>query len=225
MEDYKNRILLAIPAYNEAEVLESSIKEMQEEGYFNLLVVNDGSTDSTSEILHNMNIPEIKFVLNRGTGAATRASIYYALENNVDYLVLIDADGQHLPSDIKILFQCMQDNQCDVVIGNRFHENSDKIPWTRKFYNQIANIITRIGNTKVNDSQSGFRLLNKKAIQMLELEIDDFGVCTEMIWKCKSQNLTIAEAPISVRYTAYSMSKGQNFFQGIKTAFSLFKKL
>ena len=214
-----------MPSFNEATVLEEAINEIRAEGYKNILVVNDGSTDNTSTLLKRLNVQELKLVLNRGTGAATRAAIHYAKLNKIEYLVLLDADGQHLPSDIERLYLSHLKNSSDVVIGNRFHNNSSKVPMTRKFYNKIANLVTRLGNTKVNDSQSGFRLLNKKAINTLNLKIDDFGVCTEMIWRCQKEGLKLSETPISVRYTEYSMSKGQNLFSGFKTAISLLKKL
>jgi glycosyltransferase involved in cell wall biosynthesis len=225
MSDFKEKIVLALPSFNEATVLEEVINEIKSEGYKNILVVNDGSTDNTTELLKRLKVSELKLVLNRGVGVATRAAIRYAKLNKIEYLVLLDADGQHLPSDIEHLYHNQLKNGSDVVIGNRFHNNSSTIPKIRKFYNTVANLITLLGKTKVKDSQSGFRLLNQKAINTLDLKVDDFGVCTEMIWKCKKEGLIMSEVPISVRYTEYSMSKGQNLFTGFKTMISIIKKL
>lgn len=218
-------ILIALPAYNEAQIIGSVISDIKALNFHNIIVINDGSTDHTSDVLKTLDIKELKLPINRGVGAAMKTAILYARINGFDQLLLMDSDGQHYPSDIQILYQKMITSKADMVIGSRFHQERSEIPTTRRIFNKIANWVTLLGNIKVDDSQSGFRLLNRKAIEKLDLELDDYAVCTEMIWKCKKEGLIISEAPIKVKYTKYSMSKGQNLFKGIKTGLSLIRKV
>ncbi len=214
-----------MPAYNEASVIASVIEEVRKEGYFHIVVINDGSSDDTSKILKEINVRELKMPINRGVGAAMRLGIIFARANGYQHLVFIDADGQHFPSDIEKLYDKMQETGVDLVIGSRFHKDQSSVPLIRRIYNKIANLLTLLGQTKVKDSQSGFRILNRRSIEKLELELDDYGICTEMIWKCRKNKLTMSETPISVRYTEYSLGKGQNFIKGVKTGYSLIKKI
>lgn len=202
-----------------------TIQELRDELIENIVVVNDGSTDNTSDVLLNAGVVELRLPINRGVGAAVQLGIRYAKASNYQYLLFMDADGQHVARDIWSLAAKMKETKADVIIGNRFHGAHSSIPLIRIIYNKIANMLTLLGKTKVSDSQSGFRLLNRASIDNLELELDDYGVCTEMIWKCRKNNLSVDDAPISVRYTKYSMSKGQNLGKGIKTGYSLIKKL
>lgn len=222
MIDKKN-ILITLPAYNEATVIKEVLIGIQQEGYPNILVVDDGSDDNTSKLAKEHARHVIKLCINCGVGAATRAAILAARELKYDYLVFIDADGQHYAEDIKNLIQEMEQSNSDLVIGSRFLLEQKGIPVIRRFYNMVANTITNFGRFAVTDSQSGFRMLNKKAIHNIHLDIDDYGVCTEMIWKSNKAKLKITETSIRVRYTDYSMSKGQNLWKGIKTGISLIK--
>lgn len=220
----KDNILVVLPAYNEATVISEVISSVHNIGYYNVLVVDDGSDDGTYSVAISRKARVIKLIHNCGVGAATKAAILYAQKNSVEYLVFMDADGQHYADDIDNLANCMCTTNADLVIGSRFINSKDDVPRIRKFYNRIANIITNAGRFKVTDSQSGFRMLNRKAISTLNLQINGYGVCTEMIWKSNMAKLVIKETPIKVRYTKYSMSKGQNLWKGISTGISLLKK-
>lgn len=214
-----------MPAFNEASVISTVIERIKKCGYSNILVIDDGSSDTTHQVAVRSQIKALKFCLNRGVGAATQAAIYYARRNQLEYIVLIDADGQHFPEDIDLLVEHIEKHQADLVIGSRFLDQKSAIPATRKIFNAIANVLTFLGKSKVTDSQSGFRLLNKKAIERINLDLDDYGVCTEMIWKAEKAGLKIVEVPIRVIYTEYSMSKGQNLWKGIQTGIGLVRKL
>lgn len=219
------KVWVFLPAFNEAQVIQGVIQRIKACGFSNIVVIDDGSSDNTAECARLQGVYSLSFCINRGVGAAIQAAIIYAKRKGIDYLVLIDADGQHYPEDIPVLLEAMENEQADIVIGSRFLDRQSKIPKSRIFFNKIANLLTTMGQTTVSDSQSGFRLLNKKSIESLDLELDSYGVCTEMIWKTKKQNLRLVEVPIRVLYNAYSMSKGQNFWKGIKTAYSLLKNL
>ncbi|MFC4634273.1 glycosyltransferase family 2 protein [Dokdonia ponticola] len=219
----KDNIWVFLPAYNEATVIRDIIKNLKSCGYTNIVVVDDGSTDNTNKFAQEEKVHIIRLCLNRGVGAATRAAILYAKRKSIEFLVLMDADGQHYPSEIEKLVNELQKQKADIVIGSRFLEKKSKIPTSRIIYNKIAYMFTYFGKSTITDSQSGFRLLNKVAINNLNLELDEYGICTEMVWKANAMKLTIVETPIMVQYTKYSQSKGQSLWKGIQTAYHLIK--
>jgi len=218
----KSQILIILPAFNEAEVIAEVLDDIQKEGYQNICLIDDGSTDQTSEVAQNYPIHILTHIINRGAGAAIQTGIQFARNEEFKYVVLIDSDGQHLPGDIHKLYTRMQETDADIVIGNRFFDTDNSIPKRRVAYNRIANVFTNIFCKKdYKDTQSGFRLLNRKAIETIQLQNKGFGFCSEMIIQGEKQSLKIDEVPIRVLYTTYSMAKGQNLRVGVRTARSI----
>jgi len=223
MSVQEDNILIILPAYNEASVIAEVIKAIKNEGFSSICIVDDGSQDTTAQIATNAGATVISHPINRGAGAAAQTGITYANENGFQYCVLMDSDGQHLPQDITNMYTAMTNNQSDIVIGNRFIDKSNEVPTHRRFYNRIANVVTNVFCKKsYSDTQSGFRLLNRQAIERLNLKNRGFGFCSEMIIYAEKAGLKISETPIQVLYTPYSMSKGQNLEEGVRTARSIF---
>jgi len=218
----KSNILIILPAYNEAEVIGKVLVDIQKEGYSSICLIDDGSSDNTSQIAREYGIEILKHPINRGAGAAIQTGITYAKNKDFQYAILIDSDGQHLPGDIERLYKKLQETDADIIIGNRFSISENSVPKHRIAYNQIANIFTNFFcKNKYADTQSGFRLLNRKAIEKLNLKNRGFGFCSEMVIMSEKLNLRIEETPIRVLYTKYSMNKGQNLREGIRTARSI----
>lgn len=219
MKVKKSDIVVLLPAFNEAQVIGNVLSDIKEEGYDNICVIDDGSSDNTKDIAMSHGAIVIQHPINRGAGAAIQTGIEYVKMVNGQYLLCMDSDGQHSPDDIEVLLSKMIESNADIVIGNRFESNTNEIPERRKLYNSIANIFTNIFcKNNYPDSQSGFRLLNRKAIKSINLGSRGFGFCSEMIIKGEKLKLKIEQAPIKVIYTKYSMSKGQNFLEGVRTA-------
>lgn len=214
-------ICVVLPAYNEASRLDRVVQRIRNAGFEHILLVNDGSKDGTYEVAKRLNVSNANHPINRGAGAAIQTGIVIARRQKWSYIAFMDADDQHDPTDILKLKTRMEATSADVVIGNRFGGVSNEIPPSRKFFNFLANRMTNLfTHENYADSQSGMRLLNRKAIELINLEIDGFGFCSEMIVKAERKGLTIEETPISVSYTDYSMSKGQDFQVGLRTAFN-----
>jgi glycosyltransferase involved in cell wall biosynthesis len=219
-------IWILLPAYNEAPVIRDVIREVRRCGFLQILVVNDGSEDGTDAVALEEGALVISHPINRGAGAVVQTGIEWARHRGIQYLVQLDADGQHHPSDIPSLVRMMEERGCDLVIGSRFILRSAGIPRLRIYYNQISNLITNwFCDRWYTDTQSGFRMFNRKAIEQLDLHLDGFGYCSEMIIQAEHKGLRIEEVPIAVSYTAYSMSKGQDFYNGVVTAINLLWKL
>lgn len=216
----RGKTLVALPAYNEANVIQDVLGKLLKLNKVDIIVIDDGSSDKTRAIVHQLGVKTISHACNRGAGAASQTAIEYARNKYFTTLILMDADNQHHISDIERLAKAINDDVADILIGNRFGSINNEVPISRIIFNKIANRMTNLFCTGVyQDTQSGFRALNKKAIDKLNLKVDGFGFCSEMIIVGEQLNLRIHEIPIHVDYTDYSLSKGQSFGKGIVTAF------
>lgn len=212
-------LYICLPAFNEASVLSGVIDSLRLEGYCNVCVIDDGSSDGTAEVARRAGAITVSHPINRGAGAAVQTAIELARRNGWKYLLLMDADGQHLSTDIELLTVKMSVADCDIVIGSRFLTPQPGIPRSRRIFNGIGNQMTNLFcDRNYSDTQSGLRLLNQRAINTLQLRIDGFGFCSEMIHQAEAAGLDITETPISIRYTDYSQSKGQDLPMGFTTA-------
>ncbi|TXF85450.1 glycosyltransferase family 2 protein [Neolewinella aurantiaca] len=219
MTSNSSDIWVCLPAYNEATVLEEVFTELRSEGFNNVCVIDDGSSDGTGELARRLGAVVATHPINRGAGAAVMTGIQLARQRQWQHLAFIDADGQHVVRDLHKLRELMQEQQCDLVVGSRFLDPSLCIPRSRRFFNGIANTMTNMfARGSYTDSQSGMRLLNRNAIVAINLDIDGFGFCSEMLMKAESKQLAVGETAISVRYTDYSVSKGQDLQIGFTTA-------
>ncbi|MFC1651590.1 glycosyltransferase family 2 protein [Patescibacteria group bacterium] len=218
------KIFVAIPAYNEKTKIKTVVGDVKKEGYQNVLVVDDGSSDDTFEMAQKAGATTIKHLINRGKGAATKTALKGALALGAEIVVTIDGDGQHDPKDISRAIQPLLDKKIDVVLGSRF-KSKNKIPFLRRFYNWIGNLVTfALGGVFVSDSQSGFRAYSKKALGLIDTRGDRYEFESEIIHEISQNKLSFTEVPVKVRYTKYSMTKGQGLKNGIKTFLRLFLK-
>ncbi len=216
------KIVLVIPAYNEEEHIRSLIASCQLMGYSDIVVVDDGSTDNTARIAQNAGTIVLSHVINRGVGAATQTGLRAAQLLGADITVTIDADGQHQARDIKKLVDALIEHKKDVVIGSRFLQHGNEIPWLRKFFNSIANIITFfLAGIYLTDTQSGLKAFSKKALELIQITANGYEFSSEIIREAQHYRLRIEEVSASVVYTPYSLSKGQNLATGITTIFKL----
>lgn len=219
-------IHIFIPAYNEEKSIRQVILKIRENGFQNIYIVDDGSEDRTSFIAKSEGAIVIRHIINRGVGAATQTAISYAKKHQFNYMILMDADGQHDPADIEKMVLKMKTSNTDMVIGSRFLNDYKSIPFSRKLYNSIGNKLINLScKNNYSDTQSGFKLLNKHAIHSFNLQIDNFAFCSEMILLAERKELKVIEIPIQAIYTKYSLGKGQGLTEGIKTIFSFWWKL
>lgn len=223
------KVLIIIPAYNEARIIASVIKAVkQAQPSASILVIDDGSDDLTSEEAKATGALVIRHMLNRGLGGAIGTGLAFAKKYHFDIAVTIDADGQHDPQDIAKAIEPVCNHQADVVIGSRLLAFRYAMPIDRRLINRIANAVTFIlFGVRTTDSQSGFRVFGSKAIQSLSLRTDRMEVSSEIFTEIKRLHLKVVEVPITVRYTQYSLSKGQtnrNMWQvGYKLVLRLFR--
>jgi len=209
-------MIVVIPAYNEekniGKVLTGVRKYTQ-----NIIVVDDGSKDKTSQIARDCGANVIRHFINRGLGGALGTGIKAALEQQADIILTLDADGQHDPDEIPKLVEPIKNGEADIVIGSRFLQKQ-KMPVFRRVGNYFFNLFTFfLFGIKSTDSQSGMRAFNRKVGESLEIYTSGMEVSSEIIKEIKQQDFRVKEVPIKAIYTDYSLSKGQGFLVGVKT--------
>jgi glycosyltransferase involved in cell wall biosynthesis len=219
METSSKKIYIVVPAFNESTVIVDVINEIKSAGYQNIIVVDDGSIDDTSQqASKEAGVVAIKHFLNRGKGAAVKTGIEAAKILGADIVVTMDGDGQHNPADIRQMIKLIE-NGDDVVLGSRLKDPKG-MPGYKIIHNQIGNFfVWVIYGLWVTDSQSGFRAYSKKAIDTIETKTDRYEYDSEVIREIFRNKLKYTEIPIEVRYTDYSMSKvhKMNLKNGAKT--------
>jgi glycosyltransferase involved in cell wall biosynthesis len=220
------KIFVVIPAYNEAKTIGRVISDLKKQNYKNILVVDDGSKDETSNIAKRAGAMTIRHPINQGAGAATITGFDYAIIHGAEVIVTLDADGQHDVKDVEKVLRPVLEKRADIVIGSRLI-NPDGMPVIRRVGNKGLNYITYLlFGVWTTDSQSGFKAMTSAAYKRMHLNSKDFEICSEIIKEIGRNNLRFTEVPIKVIYTDYSLSKGhgQSVTNGIKTFAALLKR-
>jgi UDP-N-acetylglucosamine---dolichyl-phosphate N-acetylglucosaminyltransferase len=227
MRDSKT-IAVVMPAHNEASVIGSVLANIPSEidgMTVRTIVVDDGSTDHTRQVARQQGALVVRHLTNLGVGAATVTGLRAAGEVNADVIVTMDSDGQHDPGDIVPLVRCLIADQFDVVIGSRLLD-PDGMPSTRVAANLLLNALTYVVYRKiVSDSQSGFKVFSRRALDAIDLQSAGYEVCSEIIGEIYRKNLRYKSVPIKAVYTSYSQKKGQHFLNGINLILGLLMRL
>jgi len=210
-----------IAAYNEAHSIGKVVKELVSSGYKNVVVVDDGSDDSTSRIAKRYTKHVLRHVINRGQGAALKTGIDYVLDKGADIIVTFDADGQHRVEDIPVLLKPVKKGEVDVALGSRFLTDSE-VPFFRKIVLKGSVIVVWLFyGIKLTDAHNGFRALSRNAAEKIDITIDGMAHASEIISEIKDKKLKYVEVPVVIRYTDYSRAHGQSSLNAIKIFYKM----
>ena len=197
---HKPKIIAAIPCFNEERCIGSVVLKTKK-FVSSVVVIDDGSTDATSEVATEAGALVYQHGQNRGYGAAVRSALAKGRELGADVLVILDGDSQHDPKDIPRLVKPLLDREADIVVGSRFLGAGKKPPFYRRMGQCVLNAVTNIGSgQKISDSQSGFRAYSAKALKELDLAENGMSVSSEMQFAISKAGLKVAEVPIDVSY-------------------------
>ena len=199
------KLVIYMPALNEEENIQKVIEHLPQNipniDQIEYLVVDDGSNDQTAMLAEKVGALVVSHGKNRGVGAAFQSSVQFALENDVDILIGIDADGQFDPGEIPLLIEPILNYQADMVVGNRFENGRpDFMPKIKYWGNQkVARLVSFLCNQEFQDVSCGFRSYNREA--MLRLNIfANFTYTHETILSLVYQGLRVVEQSIHVNY-------------------------
>lgn len=226
------KLLIYIPAFNEAqtirEVIESLPKQVMGFKEVNVLVVDDGSTDETFIEASISGAVVVSHPTNRGVGRAFQTAVDYALQNQADVLVSIDADGQFDVEQIPNLVNPILKGKADFSTGNRFWNSKPSQMPRIKFWGnqQISGIVSAISKTKIYDASCGFRAYSRECLYSLNLQ----GVFTythETLLDLLNKGFNVSQIDIEVKYFKERVSKVANNLTkyAFKTSIIIFKCL
>lgn len=195
------QIIVGIPAYNEEKNIASIIMKLKKITD-KIVVCNDGSSDLTGPIAEKMGAIVVNHQKNLGYGAGIRSLFLKAKELDADVLVTFDADGQHRIEDIQNVLDPIIKKEADIAIGSRFlGTDSEKMPKYRKAgIKAITSIANTSIETKITDSQSGFRAYNKKALSELVPSEYGMSVSIQILIRANKMGFKIKEVPIKILY-------------------------
>lgn len=206
-------IFIIVPAWNEAERIAPVLKSLVALPY-QIVVVDDASTDATAEIVGRYSVVLLHHRINRDQGATLQTGNEYALRHGADIIVHFDADGQFLPGEIKDMIQPIVEEDYDIVFGSRFLGKKSIMPRFKKYiYFPLARLFNRVVlGVKFSDPQNGFRAMNRHAAELIIIEQDHSAHCSEIAAKAVAYKLKIKEVPVTVLYHHF----GRGFANGLK---------
>lgn len=220
--DFATLTWFVIPAYNEAPVVQKVLTEISTM-YPNVILVDDGSSDATGDEARAAGVYLLTHSTNLGQGAALQTGLEFAMRNNAQYIVTFDADGQHCLDDVSTMLDLLISEKLDVVLGSRFYGTADNIPYMRRLFLRAAVLFTRLSTgLRLTDVHNGLRVLNANAASKIQLTQNGMAHASEFLKLIQKQKLAYAEAPVKVRYTEYSLGKGQKLSNSVNILMDLF---
>lgn len=196
-------LLVVIPAYNEAGCIGQVIHSVQQAlSHADILVIDDGSTDNTAEVAESAGAMVVRHPFNLCIGGALQTALKFAVARDYTTIMRVDADGQHNPNELALLYNAMRSQQADVVFGSRFMgtQMMMRIPFVRRLgiwlYATLVSLLTR---QRATDTTSGFFCMNRRAATVLaEFVPQDYPEVEGRIILHKS-GCKVVEVPVNMR--------------------------
>jgi polyprenyl-phospho-N-acetylgalactosaminyl synthase len=215
-----SKVYFIIPVWNEASVIRRVLEEVLKQ-YNNVVCVNDGSTDNSSAEIAKTEAIRVEHSINLGQGAALQTGIDYALQDpKASIFVTYDADGQHRLSDVTKMIKVLKDSGVDIVLGSRFLGQTENLKTSKKLLLKAAILFTnKSTGLRLTDAHNGLRVFNRDFAQKLKLTFSDMTHASEIVERISNYGFKFVEVPVKIKYTPYSMSKGQSSINAINIAF------
>ena len=222
------RILVIIPAYIEEDSIGRVIEDVRTNcPQMDILVVNDGSADHTSDRARASGVVVLDLPFNLGIGGGMQTGYKYAAEKGYDIAIQVDGDGQHDPKEIPKLLQTLEERKVDVAIGSRFITDLEYKATTmrRVGITVLSKVISIMVRQKITDPTSGFRASRRKAIQLFAVNYPQDYPEPEVVVLLSKSGLKMAEVPVkmSQRYSGESsITKIRSIYYMVKVLLAIF---
>lgn len=218
--DLRQTAWVVIAAYNEQSRLGDTLARLLATGYGNVVVVDDGSRDDTAAVALKHPVWVLRHLLNLGQGAALQTGIAFALKNAADYVVTFDADGQHDPTEIDRVLAPVAAGEADVALGSRFLGRTVAMPFARKLVLKGGILFTRLAsNVRVTDTHNGFRAFSRAAAEKVRITQNRMAHASEILDRVREHALRYTEVPVTIRYSADTLAKGQSSWNAVRIVF------
>ncbi len=210
-ESAELRKLAIVPALNEGEMVARVVRDIHREApSFDVLVVDDGSSDATAARAEAEGAAVIRHPYNLGIGGAMQSGYKYALRNGYDVAVQVDGDGQHKPEYVPQLLEALQTggDEADMVYGSRFRGDPGyKVPFGRRLGNMIFSVVlTAITRQKITDPTSGFRMTNRRGIELFARDYPHDYPEVEALLMLHAHHLRIHEVHVRMNARGFGRS-------------------
>lgn len=208
-------IYILIPVYNEEKKIKSVVTELSSV-FQNIITVNDGSSDSTKEILESLDVITLNHSINLGQGAAISTGFKYIQGlKDAFAVVTFDADGQHSVDDAKAFAEEILSCEEEIIFGTRFVDSAANIPFIKKIVLSIVVFFTnRFSRITLSDAHNGLKAIKKNCLSKIDIDIDGFGFESQIIHQVSKKRIKFKEMPTNTTYTSYSKNKGQKLING-----------
>ncbi len=222
------KTLIVIPAYNEEVNIEKVIQEIRQEiDFADILVIDDCSTDGTLKKIKSLDVNFLSLPFNLGYSAVLQTGFKYAVENNYEYVVQFDGDGQHIAAEVKKLNAASINENADIVIGSRFKDNNGH-PYPYPLFRRMGSIIFKlliknICNIEITDPTSGFQMLKRNVFDRYARmynypQYPDANLIIEMLLN----KYKIVEVPVTMRKRASGISMHGGLINPVKYMIKMF---
>lgn len=194
------RIGVIIPAYNAQTTIAGVIKDLVRYGFNkeNIIVINDGSMDRTEDVARGEGVTLLNHEKNMGKGAALKSGFAAATTKHLKKIFVMDADAQHLVSEIAKFLT--MNGRYDMIIGER-EDIVARMPWDRRLTNKAVNlVVSLLAGLRTSDVQCGFRYLDMKIFDKVQLKTDNYQTESEMVVKAARNDYTVGFVPITTIY-------------------------
>ena len=200
---------IIVPAFNEAGLIAHVLGELRAT-FPHVAVIDDGSADATADLARAAGAVVLRHPVNLGQGAALQTGLDFALRRGAARIGPFDADGQHRVDDLAELLAALEEGVCDVALGSRFLSGGDDVPRPRRLLLRAAVAFTRaMTSLRITDAHNGLRAFTRRAASAVHIHSNRMAHASELLDQIARSKLPYRELPVSVRYTDYSMAKGQ----------------
>jgi len=218
------RGLVIVPAYNEERAIRAVVERARRESPgFDVVVVDDGSTDCTAQVAEAAGAQVLRHPFNLGIGGAVQSGYRHAFDEGYELAVQVDGDGQHDPAEIEALMRAMGTDGVDMVYGSRFLENSGyRAPAGRRFGIRLFSfVLSKLVRQRVTDPTSGFRLCNRRAIELFARDYPHDYPEVEAILMVHAHRLRMMEVPVRMN----TRQGGRSSITSMESAYYMLKVL